>query len=125
LWWGGVIALVIALFYWSFRRDWRFGVPVMGVATTWLPWFLWEDRTIFYYYAVAIIPFTVIGVALVLGKVLGPAHAHPTRRTVGAVFAGAFVLAVALNFFYMYPIYGYERITLHQWQQRMWFSTWN
>jgi dolichyl-phosphate-mannose-protein mannosyltransferase len=125
LWWGGVIALVIALFYWIFRRDWRFGVPVMGVATTWLPWFGWEDRTIFYYYAVSIIPFTVIAVALVLGKALGPAHAHPTRRTVGAVFAGAFVLAVALNFFYMYPIYGYERMTLHQWQQRMWFSTWN
>jgi dolichyl-phosphate-mannose--protein O-mannosyl transferase len=125
LWWGGTVALIVGLFYWVFRRDWRFGVPLMGVATTWLPWFKYDDRTIFYYYAVAIIPFTVVCVTLVLGKVLGASHAYQYRRAVGAVLAGAFVLAVVLNFVYMYPIYGYQRISLQQWQHRMWFSTWN
>lgn len=125
LWWGGTIALVVGLFYWVFRRDWRFGVPLMGLATTWLPWFKYDDRTIFYYYAVAIIPFTAIGTTLVLGKILGSAHVHQHRRAIGAVFAGAFVLAVVLNFVYMFPIYGYQRITLQEWQHRMWFSTWN
>jgi dolichyl-phosphate-mannose--protein O-mannosyl transferase len=32
---------------------------------------------------------------------------------------------VVLNFVYMFPIYDYQRITLQEWQHRMWFSTWN
>ncbi len=125
LWWGGVVALIVCLYYWILRRDWRFSIPVVGVASTWLPWFRWDDRTIFYYYAVATIPFTVIGVTLVLGKVLGAAHASRERRVAGAAFGGLFVLAVALNFFYLYPVLSYDLITLQAWQRRMWFPTWN
>ena len=71
LWWGGVFCLIIGLGYWLTRRDWRFGIPIVGVLTTWLPWFRYDDRQIFFYYGVSIIPFTVIAVTLMFGKVLG------------------------------------------------------
>ena len=51
LWWGGVFALFVGLGYWVTRRDWRFGIPIVGVLTTWLPWFRYDDRPIFFYYA--------------------------------------------------------------------------
>ena len=81
LWWGGVLALFVAAGYWLTRRDWRFGVPVVGVLTTWLPWFRYDDRQIFFYYAISIIPFTIIAVTLVLGKLIGPPGLlHPSHR---------------------------------------------
>ena len=124
LWWGGVIALIVGLGYWLSRKDWRFGLPIVGVLTAWVPWFRYDQRPIFYYYAVAIIPFTVIAVTLVLGKMIGRADASPRRRWVGAVFAGAFVFLVAVNFAYFYPILTDGLLTNWQWNKRMWLTHW-
>ncbi len=124
LWWGGVLALFVALGYWLTRRDWRFGIAIVGVLTTWLPWFRYDDRQIFYYYAVSIIPFTIIAVTLVLGKLLGRADASTTHRRLGAVVAGAFVVAVAVNFAYFYPILTDHLLSNQQWHDRMWLTHW-
>lgn len=124
LWWGGVLALIVGLGYWVFRRDWRFGVPLVGVLTTWLPWFRYDERPIFFYYAVAIIPFTVIGVTLVLGKILGRVDAAPRRRLTGVIVAGGCVLLVAVNFAYFYPILTDGLLTNAEWNHRMWLTHW-
>ena len=124
LWWGGVLALFVSVGYWLFRRDWRFGLPLVGVLTTWLPWFRYDDRPIFYYYAVAIIPFTVIAVTLVLGKIIGRVDASPRRRLTGVVVAAGFVLLVALNFAYFHPILTDGLLTNAQWNHRMWLTHW-
>ena len=46
----------------------------------------------------------------------------PSCRAV--VLAGAYVLLVAANFAYFYPIYIGQLITYDGWQARMWLSTW-
>ena len=104
LWWGGVVALFVGLGYWVTRRDWRFGIPIVGVLTTWLPWFKFDNRQIFFYYGVSIIPFTIIAITLVLGKILGRAGAGSSRRLVGAIIVATFVIATASCFVYFYPI---------------------
>ena len=124
LWWGGVLALIVGLGYWLARKDWRFGLPIVGVLTGWLPWFRYDQRPIFFYYAVAIIPFTVIAVTLVLGKIIGSAQANPRRRLIGVLFAGAFVFLVAANFAYFYPILTDGLLSNKEWNQRMWLSHW-
>jgi dolichyl-phosphate-mannose--protein O-mannosyl transferase len=124
LWWGGVLALIVGLGYWVARKDWRFGLPIVGVLTAWIPWFRYDERPIFYYYAVAIVPFTVIAVTLVLGKVIGRADASPRRRLVGVLFAGAFVFLVAANFAYFYPILSDGLLSNREWNDRMWLTHW-
>ena len=96
LWWGGVLALLYAVYAWVGRRDWRFGLPVVGVAATWLPWLRYDDRPIFSFYAVATIPFTVIAVTLLLGRLVGGQRASYRRRMWGTAFAGAFVVLVLI-----------------------------
>ena len=64
LWWGGALALLAALVLWIGPRDWRFGVPIVGYVTCWVPWFAFDDRPIFFFYAVTMIPFTVMALAL-------------------------------------------------------------
>ena len=124
LWWGGVVALVYAVFAWVGKRDWRYGVAVVGVLSAWLPWFRYDDRPIFSYYAVAIVPFTVIAITLLLGRLIGTARASDRRRLWGTAAAGAFVVLVMVNFAWFWPVYTDQLITTPDWLERIWFRVW-
>jgi len=39
LWWMAALALIAALVFWLAGRDWRFAVPLLAGAATWLGWF--------------------------------------------------------------------------------------
>ena len=71
IWWLGVAAVVILVFQWALRRDWRAGAILAGYAGGYLPWFLVGDRTIFQFYAVAFVPYVVLAVTYVLGMIAG------------------------------------------------------
>ena len=123
LWWVAVFALVAAAILWVGGRDWRFGIPVVGVLSSWLPWFAFQTRPLFFFYAISIIPFSVMAIALCAGRILGDARAGD-RRMVGAIIIGAFVALVAANFAYIYPILSDELLPYPKWLSRMWFRTW-
>jgi dolichyl-phosphate-mannose-protein mannosyltransferase len=124
LWWGGVLALVYAVYGWVGKRDWRFGLAVVGVLASWLPWIPNDDRPIFSYYAIAIIPFTVLAITLCLGTMMGGPRAPYRRRMWGTAFAGAFVVLVVLNFAWFWPIYVGDLISTPDWLDRIWFTRW-
>jgi dolichyl-phosphate-mannose--protein O-mannosyl transferase len=124
VWWAGALALIASLFFWIGARDWRFGIAVVGAASTWLPWFHWDGRPIFSFYAIITLPFLVLAVTLVIGKLLGPSSEPTPRRTVGVVAAGSYVVLVLLNFAWFWPIYTDALLTHAQWLQRIWFSRW-
>jgi dolichyl-phosphate-mannose-protein mannosyltransferase len=124
LWWGGVLALIYAVYGWLGKRDWRFGLAVVGVLSTWLPWIPNDDRPIFSYYAIAIVPFTVLAVTLCLGTMIGGPRASYRRRMWGTAFAGAFLVLVIVNFAWFWPIYTGELLTTPQWLDRIWFNRW-
>jgi len=139
LWWGGTLALAFCLFWWlsgligdvvfgrKAQRDWRAGAVLLGVAAGWLPWiwYAWHDnRTEFYYYAIAFEPFLIIAVTLCLGLIIGPSRAPAGRRALGAVAAGGYLIAVLLNLAYIYPILTAQVIPYSSWLSRMWFKRW-
>ncbi len=120
LWWAALLALAAALFWWVIGRDWRFGVPVLGVAATWIPWFQYAGRPEFFFYAIMLIPFSTTALAMALGRFLGPAH-HPRRR-LRAMLVGLLVALVVLNFAFFYPILTGEVMSRPAWLMRMWFG---
>jgi len=139
IWWGGTLALLFCLGWWLtgfigdrvFRRipqrDWRAGAVLLCVAAGWLPWvwYAWhDDRTEFYYYAVAYVPFMIMAIVLCLGLIIGPASAPPGRRAIGAVAAGGYLLAVLLNLAYLFPVFTAEIIPYASWLSKMWFHRW-
>ncbi len=124
LWWGAILALLICLGWWLTRRDWRAGAVLVGVLAGWLPWFAYAKRTQFYFYSVAFAPFLVLAVVLCLGLLMGSATAGAARRAVGASLAGAFVLAVLLNFAYLYPLLTAQAIPYSSWLSHMWYHGW-
>ncbi|MEV5985783.1 phospholipid carrier-dependent glycosyltransferase [Streptomyces sp. NPDC052051] len=124
LWWAACLALLYVLWRWAFRRDWRAGAIACGVAAGYLPWFLYQERTIFYFYAVVFVPFLCLAVAMLIGTVLGPPNADERRRVVGAAGAGVLVLLIAWNFIYFWPLYTGRAIPIDSWRARMWLDTW-
>lgn len=124
LWWSACCALVYLLFRWALRRDWRAGAVLCAVGAGYLPWFLYQDRTIFSFYAVVFVPYLCLAVAMMLGALLGPPGMNDKRRTRGAVAAGTLVLLFTWNFIYFFPIYTGLTIPYPSWHTRMWLATW-
>jgi dolichyl-phosphate-mannose--protein O-mannosyl transferase len=97
---------------------------VVGTLSTWLPWLQYDDRPIFSFYAVVTIPFLVLAITLLMGRLLGTSSAPTPRRTAGVIVAGAFFMLVLLNFAWFWPIYTDQLLTHHEWVNRMWFTHW-
>jgi dolichyl-phosphate-mannose-protein mannosyltransferase len=124
LWWGGCLALIFALVMWLGARDWRFGVSIVGVASTWLPWLQYDDRPIFLFYAIVTLPFVVLALTLTMGKLIGLSSAPGPRRTAGVIVSGAFFVLVLVNFAWFWPIWTDQLLTHSEWLDRVWFSRW-
>ncbi|MEV0485974.1 phospholipid carrier-dependent glycosyltransferase [Streptomyces sp. NPDC050508] len=124
LWWAACFALLYVLWRWAFRRDWRAGAIACGVAAGYLPWFMYQDRTIFFFYSIVFLPFLCLAVAMLIGAIIGPPGSSETRRVVGAVGAGVLVLLITWNFIYFWPLYTGTAIPIDQWRSRMWLDTW-
>lgn len=124
IWWAGIVAVLFAAAMWIGARDWRYGVAVVGVASTWLPWLLYDDRPIFLFYAVLTLPFVVLALTLAIGRLIGSSREPSTRRTVGVVVAGSFLVLVLLNFAWFWPVFTHELMTHSAWLDRIWFARW-
>ena len=125
LWWSATIALLflIGLWAWQFYQrsiDKKLTFILIGVIAGYLPWFFFQKRTTFSFYAIVFEPFLVLAIVycakLFIDKSKNPANAQ--------VIILGFVAVVFLNFVFFLPIYLGEVITYAQWQMRMWFVSW-
>ncbi|MEV2194591.1 phospholipid carrier-dependent glycosyltransferase [Streptomyces phaeochromogenes] len=124
LWWAACFALLYLLYRWALRRDWRAGAVLCAVGAGYLPWFLYQDRTAFSFYAVVFVPYLCLAVAMLVGAMLGPPGSGERRRAMGAMSAGVLVLLIVWNFIYFFPIYTGATIPYPDWHSRMWLDTW-
>ncbi|MFJ8790048.1 dolichyl-phosphate-mannose--protein mannosyltransferase [Streptomyces sp. NPDC102462] len=124
LWWAACFAILYVLWRWLFRRDWRAGAIACGIAAGYLPWFMYQERTIFFFYAIVFVPFLCLAVAMLVGAIVGPPGSTDTRRVIGASGAGVLVLLIAWNFIYFWPLYTGTAIPIDHWRSRMWLDTW-
>ncbi len=124
IWWAGALALLHQAWRWVAVRDWRSGAVVVGFLAGWLPWLHYQERTVFSFYTIIFLPFTIAALTMSLGTILGRANASPNRRMYGAMFAGAVVLGAIAASFFFFPIWTAQVMPQTQWQLRMWFPTW-
>ncbi len=124
VWWVGSACLLVMIGLWVCRRDWRAALAVVGFGTSFLPWELFPSRTMFLFYALPLLSFLVLGITATAGLALGPRNASATRRLVGVLTVGVYLIAVVLLFAYFYPIMTDQMISLSGWRARMWFPGW-
>lgn len=123
IWWTGVVALVGALVAWIRSRRWVWAVPVVGVAACWLPWFLNADRPIFSFYAVTIVPFTIIALTC-LAHAVWRRRSTPRDTYLICLVIAAYVIAAVVAFWYFHPVLTNDLIPYDAWHDRMWLNRW-
>jgi len=124
LWWAGAAAVLVALFWLVWYRDWRAGAVLSGLVAGWLPWFFFADRTIFAFYSIAFTPWVVLTLVYVLTLIVGPATL-PWRARRGAVVGVALFLAVLVGISaFFYPIWTGWTVPYDFWHQHMWMRQW-
>ena len=116
IWWAGVLAIGYQVWEFITKRRWQSAAVLTGFAAAWVPWLLFPGRTTFAFYAVAMIPFTVMALGLTAQRIL------QLKR--GRIIVGAFLVVTAIVSWWFMPIWVGDLITLDQWRLRMWFPTW-
>ena len=124
IWWGAVLAVGVLAFRWVLARDWRAGAVLAGLVGGYLPWFLYQQRTIFQFYAVAFVPWVVLAVTYCLGLVLGPRDAPPQGRRVRVGLVGGYVLLALTFFWFFYPVLAARIVPQSTIDLRDWFPSW-
>ncbi|MET0448808.1 MAG: phospholipid carrier-dependent glycosyltransferase, partial [Aeromicrobium sp.] len=123
IWWTGVLALLAAVAAFVRTRSWTWAVPVVAVLVCWLPWFQFDDRPIFSFYAVTFVPFTIIAICLVIHALIGSGTSPRHRYLIGLTI-GLFVVASVVAFWFFHPIYTDDLLPYESWRDRMWWSRW-
>jgi dolichyl-phosphate-mannose--protein O-mannosyl transferase len=120
LWWSGLIAIVITFGYWIARREWQSGLLLLSLAAGYLPWFLFQKRTMFSFYAIAFEPFMILIICYVITKYLE----DDARRKVRERVVYGYVALIVLCFIYFSPLYFGEVISYGSWHSHMWLPSW-
>ena len=125
LWWMGTVAIAVVIGFWvkSFaikRYEPPLHVIVSGIAAGYLPWFFFQERTVFTFYAIIFEPFLILAIIYCLYVAL----LHFENRRNVYVVAGAIGFVIFANFIYFLPLFTGEVITYESWQARMWLPSW-
>jgi dolichyl-phosphate-mannose--protein O-mannosyl transferase len=130
LWWSATIALAVVVGFWirsiALRRvDPVATIIVTGIAAGYLPWFFFQDRTVFGFYSIIFQPFMVLALIYCAQLFLS----HQRRKSGRSYQLGEFgiialVAIIAINFIYFLPLYTGEVIAYQEWLDRMWLPSW-
>lgn len=125
LWWSATIAVAVLMGFWMWQFyhrvvDNKLTFILLGIIAGYLPWFFFQKRTVFSFYAIVFEPFLILAIIycakIFIGRSKNPANAQ--------VIILGFVAVVFLNFIYFLPLYLGEITTYAQWHMRMWFPSW-
>ncbi len=120
LWWLGSAALIVTFGYLISRREKSAGFILAGVAAGYLPWFFFQKRTVFSFYAIVFEPFIVLAIIYCFAKLLeDPASFKARKQALIGV-----QIAIALCFLYFFPIFVATVTSYDDWHARMWFTSW-
>lgn len=146
LWWASVVAVLILLSVTiaacalslgarsrsiearalrdRFGGGWPIALVLTAVAATWLPWLLYPERTMFFFYTIVLTPFLVLAFVLVLRAVLASPSVDPFRRRTGiAVITVTMVAIVVVSGFFL-PLWMGLPVPIPFLTAHYWLPTW-
>lgn len=130
LWWAGTIAVAIVLGFWirsilNRRFDPAVTIIVAGMAAGYLPWFFFQQRTVFSFYAIVFEPFLILALVYCVRLFLTAQRRKSQRAYLfGEIAVLVAFVALAANFIYFLPLYLGQVTTYSDWYAHMWFKSW-
>ena len=130
LWWAATIAVAVVIGFWIrslIQRTFDPAVTIIvaGMAAGYLPWFFFQQRTVFSFYAIAFEPFMILALVFCARLYLTSQRKRSDRAyRISQIVLLTLFLAIAANFIYFLPLYLGQVITYESWQAHMWFASW-
>lgn len=124
IWWAATLAIFHQIWLWLTKRDGRALVIVLMFLGAWAPWLLFQERTVFSFYSIVMLPYMVLALSTSCGYYLGPVVTAGKLRAKRALGLGGYVLATVLLSAFFYPLWTGQMIPKWYWQLHMWFSSW-
>jgi dolichyl-phosphate-mannose--protein O-mannosyl transferase len=123
LWWAGAIAIFVVVGFWAKsivkrRMEPASTIIVVGIAAGYLPWFAFQDRTVFSFYSIVFQPFLIFAIIYCARWFISQ------NQRWGTIASVAFALLVFFNFLYFLPVFVGDVITYDAWYSRMWLPSW-
>jgi dolichyl-phosphate-mannose-protein mannosyltransferase len=141
IFWASVVAIPAVAVMWYRLQDWRAGFIVVTFAGQYLPWFL-VNRPTFFFYVLPLTPFMILGITYVLQRAsdativvrdpetgdvaTNPETGQPaiSRAYVYRPFVVAYLIAVIGVFIWFWPVLTAGRISDLHWRTIVWFNAW-
>jgi dolichyl-phosphate-mannose-protein mannosyltransferase len=141
IFWASVVAIPAVAVMWYRLRDWRAGFIVVAFGGQYLPWFL-VNRPTFFFYVLPLTPFMVLGITYVLRQAsdativvrdpqtgdvaTNPETGRPaiSHAYVYRPFVVAYLIAVVGVFIWFWPVLTAGRISDLHWRTIVWFNAW-
>ena len=130
LWWAGTIAVAVVLGFWVrsiLTRKFEPAVTIIavGIFAGYFPWFFFQQRTVFTFYAIVFEPFVILALVYCAKLFLTAQRGKSDRAyLLGQLSILGIVALIALNFIYFLPLYLGQVITYEAWHAHMWFASW-
>lgn len=130
LWWAGTIAVAIVLGFWvrsilTRKFDSAVTIISVGIFAGYFPWFFFQQRTVFTFYAIIFEPFVILALVYCAKLFLTSLRRKSDRAyLLGELSILGFVALIALNFAYFLPLYLGQVIAYDAWHAHMWFASW-
>jgi dolichyl-phosphate-mannose--protein O-mannosyl transferase len=116
LWWSAIIAVALTIGFYINTSNRSAEIVLAGFVGTYLPWFIFQDRTMFYFYSITTLPFLILALIYCFDLLLK--YGNYQRVII------LFIFVVGINFIYFLPIYIGIEIPYSQWLSRMWLPSW-
>ncbi|HZK06252.1 MAG TPA: phospholipid carrier-dependent glycosyltransferase [Actinomycetaceae bacterium] len=150
IWWSAALALLLVTWLAVRCRDGRAGIILTGYAATYLPWFLYMNRTVFNFYTITILPFVALALAYAIGIITqrlplasawdpealrssrrfrfpglrsGDQHGVRTQR-IGIVVSSVVLILAVLATVFWWPIWTGMVVGYEFWHVHTWLLTW-
>jgi dolichyl-phosphate-mannose--protein O-mannosyl transferase len=125
LWWLGTIALAVVLGFWIRsiavkRYEPPLNLILAGMAAGYLPWFFFQERTVFTFYAIVFQPFLILAIIYCAYALL----MHFENKRNSYLVLGFIAFAIFINFIFFLPLFTGDVLTYDSWQARMWLPSW-
>ena len=125
LWWLGTIALAVVLGFWIRsiavkRYEPPLNLILAGMAAGYLPWFFFQERTVFTFYAIVFQPFLILAIIYCAYALL----MHFENKRNSYLVLGFIAFAIFVNFIFFLPLFTGDVLTYDSWQARMWLPSW-
>lgn len=125
MWLACSLSMLLLIFWWIGARDWRAGAILSAGAAGFLPWLMYPERTMFFFYTLPLVPFMVLALTYMIGKVIPreprDVNTYRSRLVLVTIFLAVILLVSA----FFWPIWTGDMISDDYWRDHVWIPNWS